>query len=299
MKAKRLKSTLEPVNTLVESRSRALSLVRQFFYERGFSEVDVPQLAKAPCVDVFIDPFSTKDDLYLHTSPEIAMKRLLCRGAKEIFFLGHVFRKEEIGRLHSSEFTMIEWYRTDSSKELFLQESVDLCVLFLGELKFELIDYHKAFELFSTGKEPPYDWSERDKRDYIWSHEVEPQLGKGKLSIVTNYPKEDAALAKLHDVDGKLLAERFEIYFEGVELGNGYHELSDAVEQKKRFEEASSLRAKEGKEVLPQDKKFLDDLACGLPPNTYGMSLGFDRLLLLKEKKQNLSEVVLLPDTLA
>ncbi|MBS0586277.1 MAG: EF-P lysine aminoacylase GenX [Verrucomicrobia bacterium] len=286
------------MNTLVASRSRTFSLVRQFFYDRGFCEVDVPILTRAPCIDLHIDPFATKDGLYLHTSPEIAMKRLLSQGSGDIFFLGHVFRKEERGSLHHSEFSMIEWYKTHTTKALFLEEIVALCSLFTGKLEYEILDYEEAFARFATDRETPSDWSPSDRRHYIWSHDVEPHLGDGRFTFITNYLKEDAALAQTHIVNGVERAERFEIYYRGIELGNGYYELSDPVEQRLRFENENSLRTSENKEALPLDEKFLTSLSVGLPPNTYGMSLGFDRLFLLKEQKEKLSEVLLLPDML-
>lgn len=259
--------------------------------------MDVPILSNASCVDVHIDPFSTQEGFYLHTSPEMAMKQLLSQGSGDIFFLGHVFRREEKGSLHHSEFSMIEWYKTHTDLIPFFQDIVLLCSLFLGSYPYEVLGYDEAFDKFSKNSPTPSQWSASDRKDYLWSHEVEPHLGQNQFTFITDYHKEDAALAQTHIVNGKEVARRFEIYFNGIELGNGYHELSDPLEQRRRFDEENLLRIAEGKSPLPLDEKFLESLA--LPENTYGMSLGFDRLFLLNQQKNSLSEILLLPDMIS
>ena len=280
------------MNTLVACRAQFFQKVRTFFDKRGYLEVDPPALSPFASVDTYIDLFETQDGQFLHSSPEYAMKRLLSNGSGNIYFLGHVFRKEESGSRHSPEFTMVEWYKTETEENLFLQEVHEFLTLFLGPLPMETLTYDDAYYRFAKpcGHQPT--WSTEEKRHYIWATFIEPHLGKDCITIITHFPKEDAALATTSIVNGKEVAKRYEYYFKGIELANGFSELTDPVEQKNRFLEANQKRLLGGKKALPIDPLFLEALEKGLPKNTYGIAAGFDRLLMLALKLTRLSDVL-------
>lgn len=283
------------MNTLVECRSRYFKKVRQFFDTRGYHEVDTFALYPKTSVDAYIDPIVTTCGQYLHTSPECAMKRLLSFGSGDIYFLGHVFRKEELGSLHNTEFTMIEWYKTDTDEATFLQEVVDLLGLFLPTTTFEKVSFSDAFKRYATSSlHVPKNWTKQEALHLQWADEVEPNLGRDQITIIHDFPKEEAACAKTHLVNGVEKAMRFEFYFQGIELCNGFCELSDAKEQEKRYIEANRQREQSHKEPIPYDTYFLEDLKNGLPPNTYGMAAGFDRLMMLGEQKKDIHDILLL-----
>ncbi len=278
-------------------RAKALQKVRAFFANRGVLEVDTNLLSPYGSVDTHIDLFEVIGGGYLHSSPEYEMKKLLSKGSGDIYQLSHVYRKEELGPLHRPEFTMIEWYRVGTSLSSFLEENLALLALFLGEVPHELLSYQEAFENYLG---VPYDAPEETFRavaqergielegqNEIWGCLIEPKLGQEKISIITRYPKEQAALAQTTYVNGEEVAERFEFYFKGIELGNGYHELADPVEQKRRLVRANEERKVLGKPPLPIDPEFIEALERGLP-DCYGIALGFDRLLMLQEKRASL-----------
>ena len=291
--------TQERANTLVGFRANFFKKVRTFFDERGSLEVDPPILSRFAAIDTYIDPFETKDGRFLHTSPEYAMKRLLANGSGDIYFLGHTFRKEESGSRHNPEFTMCEWYKTDTEESIFLQEVLDFLSIFLGKLPVETLTYEEAYYRYAKPSNiNTSSWREEIKRHYIWATSVEPNLGIDKITVITNFPAEDAALATTAIINGKEIAKRYEYYYQGIELGNGFCELTDPVEQKNRFIEANRKRALEEKPDLTIDSFFLTALEKGLPPNTYGIAVGFDRLLMLALKKETLAEVLLFPDNL-
>ena len=290
----------EQVRTLAASRAFYFKKVRHFFDRLGCLEVDPPLLSRFASVDAYIDLFQVEDSQYLHTSPEYAMKRLLAKGCGNIYFLGHVFRKGEVGCRHNPEFTLVEWYMIESDEKTFLQEALSFLALFLGEQSMEVVSYQKAYQTFAKSIETVdlSSWEEEEKRHYVWATFVEPHLGMGKITVVTDFPAEDAALAKTAIVDGVEVAKRYEFYFQGVELGNGFCELLDAVEQKKRLIEANRKRVSMGKKELPLDHFFLEALEEGLPQNTYGVAMGFDRLFMLASKKTKLEEVIPFPNHL-
>lgn len=282
---------------VLEERAKSLQEVRAFFEKRGVMEVDTPLLSTYAPIDTHIDlfevHFSEKEKGYLHSSPEYGMKKLLAEGSGDIYQLGHVFRKDEVGRLHRPEFTMIEWYRTNGSQTSFLEENLALLSLFLGDQPYEILTYREAFENhLGIGWDAPRekllekanDLKIHDPSDLInilWGCFIEPKLGTEKITIITNYPKDQAALAQIKTIDGEEVAERFEFYFNGIELGNGYHELTDPVEQKNRLIKANEERVALGKPSLPLDPELIKALQKGLP-DCYGIALGFDRLLMLK-----------------
>ncbi|MDN3509203.1 MAG: EF-P lysine aminoacylase EpmA [Candidatus Neptunochlamydia sp.] len=283
-------------NNLIE-RAQSLKDVRAFFEKSGVTEVDTPILSPYAPIDTHIDlfevNFSENEKGYLHSSPEYGMKKLLVEGSGDIYQLGHVFRKNEVGHLHRPEFTMIEWYRINGSQTSFLKENLDLLSLFLGNQSHEILTYREAFEkhlgiAWDAPKEKllekAKDLKIHDTSDLInilWGCFIEPQLGAGKITIITDYPKDQAALAQIKTINGEEVAERFEFYFNGIELGNGYHELTDLIEQKNRLTKENKERVAMGKTSLPFDPELIKSLEKGLP-DCYGIAWGFDRLLMLK-----------------
>lgn len=289
-----------------------LARTRVFFSEKNVLEVDTPLLNKAAPIDTHIDVMQVQvapsQVGYLHTSPEYALKRLLSEGSGDIYQLSHVFRAGEIGPLHSPEFTMIEWYRTHLSYQAFIEEALQLIRLFLGSLPSETLTYHDALQKYagvnstSTSNEQLYASARRHNihissgaatwdRDILltllFSFLVEPHLGNNCLTVICDYPSSQAGLAKTEEE----IAYRFEIYARGIELANGYDELLDAQEQRKRLHAANKQRISLGKDPLPIDEEFLAALERGLP-NCCGVAVGFDRLMLLRHNASCLAEIL-------
>ncbi len=274
-------------------------IVRLFFDKRGVLEVDCPALSPYASIDPHIDVMQVNGCGYLHTSPEYAMKRLLAEGAPDIFQMSHVFRKEEKGSFHSPEFTMIEWYRLNLKEAEFQQETIDLISLFIGPSPLHKLSYHEAFLKFTgldISSASPSDYLELAKRNgldigernFLWGTLVEPHFTS--LTMIIDFPAEDAALAKVENG----VAKRFEIYFRGVELANGYHELQDPVDQKRRLVQSEKERQKLGKPPLPRDLNFLQALEKGLP-ECFGVAVGFDRLMMLRLNQSDITNVLPIP----
>ena len=297
----------------LRDRARMLQETRAFFDTRKVLEVDCASLVRCASLDANVEaiPASVTDHQtgYLHTSPEYAMKRLLAYGLGDIYYLGHVFRKGEIGHLHNPEFTMIEWYRSISFESL-IDETCDLIRLFIGSFPTRRLSYAEALQTYA-GIDPftDEDCSEAARRLGIelgtdsekWDRDtwlqlllgfaVEPNLGRGELTVLYDYPPSQAALARVVEKEGNKVAERFEIYFAGIELCNGYHELTDPHEQRLRFEKENEGRALKGKERYALDEKFLAALSIGLP-DTCGVSVGFDRLMLIRHQVKSIRDVL-------
>jgi lysyl-tRNA synthetase class 2 len=288
--------------------------VRSFFAERAVLEVDTPLLGKAAPIDLHIDvmsvPLKGGHLGFLHTSPEYAMKRLLSSGIGDIYQMGHVFRDGEVGHLHNPEFTMIEWYRIGMSFDDLISETLSLISLFLGNTSSQTLTYRQAFQKFAqidyvhatpsdliaTAKSHalclPKDASSWDKDtllQFLLGFIIEPKLQE--LTVLRNYPATQSALARTQTCLDEEIALRFEIYYQGVELANGFHELADPAEQRRRFEEENQERLRHGKNALPIDENFLAALHQGLP-DCCGVAVGFDRLMLLRHNKKTLSEVM-------
>ncbi|HQW09246.1 MAG TPA: EF-P lysine aminoacylase EpmA, partial [Steroidobacteraceae bacterium] len=294
-------------------RAAALANVRSFFQERAVMEVDPPALVNAPVTDVNIHsaevrlPGDASRRFALHTSPEYAMKRLLAAGSGDIYFVGHVFRGAERGRLHNPEFTLIEWYRCGMTLAGLMQEVADLVTRLCGRsFEVEHITYRAAFAR-EAGLDPfdaPLDAlagvasalglaareiaaSSRDELlELIMGAKVGPRLGAGALTFVHNYPATQAALARLDPSDPRT-ALRFELYSGGIELANGFDELADATEQRARFEADLRERARRGLPCGPLDERLLAALAAGLPA-CVGVAVGFDRVLMLAERARRI-----------
>ncbi len=301
--------------SILQDRASMLCEVRKFFSDRQVLEVDCPALVPFPAIDNNIDVMevhlSNSEIAYLHTSPEYAMKRLICYGLKDIYQIAHVFRKGEIGSLHSPEFTMIEWYRLGKDYFSFIEETCCMINLFLGKIPCALISYQDAFQKYAsldpfeadqktliekikTAKISITSDLEIEKRDtllqLILIHLIEPYFSKELLTILYEFPSSQAALAKTFQKDGHAVAERFEIYFKGVELANGYHELCNAEELKNRFEEENICRIEAGKDPYPLDTHFLQALTS--LPDCCGVAVGFDRLMMLKHNRKSIHEIL-------
>jgi lysyl-tRNA synthetase class 2 len=229
------------------------------------------------------------------------MKRLLSEGLGHIYYLGHVFRKGELGSIHNPEFTMVEWYRLNISFADMIQETCDFLFLFLGELPIEMIGYRKAFETYvgidyseislaELQRMTQSSWPRDSCLCYLLTHQIEPKLGQGKLTVFTDFPPHEAALACVTSKNGEQVAERYEIYYEGVELCNGYHELSDEIELRRRFLQKNKEREAEGKPPYALDEKFL--AALQTLPECCGVSVGFDRALMLRHKLKSIKQVI-------
>lgn len=293
-------------------RDRALMLqkARAFFAAKGVLEVDCPALGLAAPVDRHIEVMQVqlKHNItgYLHTSPEYGMKRLLSEGIGDIYQISHVFRDGEIGPLHNPEFTMAEWYRCGFTFQEIIAETCDFIRLFLGDLPSEQITYKDAFSRYLHCDYTSADlhalaqahgasadarfWDRDTLLQYLMSLAIEPHLGKECLLALTHYPASQSALAKTAMHGDEPVAYRFEIFYNGMELANGYHELTDPVEQRQRFESANAVRIQEGKQALAIDEKFLASLN-GLP-DCCGVAVGFDRLMLLRHKATRLSHIL-------
>lgn len=279
-----------------------LAEARLFFAERALLEIDCGALVKQAPIDSNIDCIRTdQDGGFLHTSPEYLLKRLLSEGIGDCYFLGHVYRKGELGHLHNPEFTMVEWYRVGFSLEEMIQESADFLALFFGKKPVHYLPYKKAFEIyvgieFETApllelqKLTQSDWDRKTCLHYLLSHRIEPHLGHDQLTALIDYPPDEAALACVVEKDGKIWAERFEIYHEGIELANGYHELADAFELRRRFQMINKQRLLENKFPYELDETFLTSLQN--LPDCSGVALGFDRAMMLRHKTSSIKQVL-------
>jgi len=297
-------------------RAAVFAKIRQFFAERAVLEVDVPVLSKKAVSDPFIDamdvsyrhyPEDVSQQYYLQSSPEYAMKRLLAAGSGCIYQMGKVFRNGEAGRRHNPEFTMLEWYRV-AFDERGLMDEVAALISAVTDIKtFRRISYQQAFkdylavdingasdrelaEIMRRQVEVSGDYDRDGWLNLLMSHCIEPQL-QGAVFIY-NYPASQAALARVkEDRHGNAVAARFELFIDGVELANGYHELTDSREQQRRFEKDQSQRKALNFPVRPLETRLVSALEHGLP-DCAGVALGVDRLLMLALTKSSISEVL-------
>jgi lysyl-tRNA synthetase class 2 len=282
-----------------------LASARAFFAERGVLEVETPILGAATVSDPQIESLRSTvagiaRPLYLCTSPEYAMKRLLAAGSGDIYQIGKVFRDEERGRWHNPEFTMIEWYRLGHDDGALMQETEGLVARLLAPHRrlaaAERLTYAQALarhagvdigtadeaELGRAAATQGVDCDgalDRDARlDLLMGLIVGPRLGReGAPTFICDYPPSQAALARIRPGPPPVAA-RFELYLDGVELANGFHELADASLQRARFEEDQAKRRRRGQREVPLDVRLLDALCAGLP-DCAGVALGFDRLV--------------------
>ncbi len=282
---------MSPVHSLLKDRASMFQKVRSFFDKRDVTEVDVPHLLPKPQIDAHIDvievdiPENQKG--FLHTSPEYMMKQLLAKGSKDIYQIAHVFRKEEVGRDHNIEFTMIEWYRIGMSLSLLIEEVIDLLSLFLGSQKKTQTSYHKLFQKYLQIDSLENQDLRNQDLDYLFSHKIQPHLGTDGFDVITDFPTSKAELSQI--CEKKKTALRFEIFYQGKELANGYQELLCEKEHRKRFQKQNLLREEMGKKPYELDENFLNCLKD--LPECCGVSVGFDRLMMLKRNQKHLKDI--------
>ena len=304
---------------MLKTRARLLQRIRAFFQAREVLEVETPLLSSAAVTDPHIESYAIQDPQhgkprYLHTSPEFAMKRLLAAGSGSIYQLCKVFRQGELGQRHNPEFTMLEWYRLGFDHQQLMAEVDSLLrelldgYLTLGESR--RLTYRDAFVQYA-GLDPHTSTikqlqakvqqlgidvsglndTEKDPwLDLLMTHVVEPALPRDCPVFIYDYPASQAALARIRQ-DDPPVAERFELYIYGMELANGFHELTDAQEQRQRFEADNRARQAAGLDPMPIDAQFLAALEAGLPACA-GVALGFDRLVMLVAGAKSISEVL-------
>jgi lysyl-tRNA synthetase class 2 len=303
-----------------------LTRIREYFAHAGVLEVDTPVLSAAGATDPAIRSFSTAyhgpgpcqgDWLYLHTSPEFPMKRLLAAGAGSIYQICKVFRDGESGRRHNPEYTLLEWYRTGFDHRALMVDVESLLHEVLRDIMPLTPATHWTYrELFGDGAGiDPFATSANEIRqalrargidappglaedeidgwlDLLLTHVIEPALDAG-LVFVSEYPASQAALARL--LPGEpAVAARFEVYLDGVELANGYHELTDPAEQRRRFERDNSHRSARQLAAIEPDWRLLAAMHSGLP-ECAGVALGFDRLVMIAGGATHINEVIAFP----
>lgn len=303
---------------LQKKRAQILDLIRDFFKQRGFLEVQTPILVKGMSTEPYIDPVTVEffDDRnkqyqgYLITSPEYSLKKLLAQGLKNIFEITKAFRqKEAFGGLHNPEFTILEWYRTKADYQDIMIDTEELIYyittkihgqprfIYQGRevdvsLPWLRMSVKDAFKKWAT-----IDLNKQQKRKNFndWFYEIflnkiEPNLPQNKPIILYDYPLPQAALAKRKSKNS-FYAERFEVYIAGLELCNAFSELTDWKEQLKRLKEDQKIRKQLNKEIIPIDKTFINALKSGLPP-TGGNALGIDRLEMLLLDINNIDDLL-------
>ncbi len=319
-------------------RADMVKSVREFFDRRGYVEVETPALQLSPGMEPHLTAFETalgepngdRQPVYLHTSPEFAMKKLLAAGMQRIFQLARVFRDGERSPRHHPEFTMLEWYQTGAGWRDIAEEAAEFVSAACGPVvqrgdvscdlsqPWEFLSVQDAFaryagiDLMATADHPlnpdtdmlcmfadglgirtadTDTWEDIFFRIYL--DRIEPQLGVGAATVLHSYPASLAALARLSPEDARV-SDRFEIFICGLELANGYGELTDATEQRRRFAVMTAQRIAEGRTPYPVDEDFLAALENGIP-DCAGIALGFDRLVMLAAGVERIEDVLWAP----
>ena len=307
-----------PIPNLLK-RAAVMAEIRRFFTDRGVLEVETPCMSQATVTDIHLFPFETRFvgpghsqglNLYLMTSPEYHMKRLLAAGCGPVFQLCRSFRNEEMGRHHNPEFTMLEWYRPCYDMYRLINEVDDLLQQVLECQPAESLSYQQAFQRhldidpLSADKAQLREVAAKldlsniadteEDRDtllqLLFTMGVEPHIGKDRPTFIYHFPAPQASLAQISPEDHRV-AERFEVYYKGIELANGFHELTDAHEQRLRFEQDNRKRAARGLPQQPIDNNLLAALEAGLP-DCSGVALGVDRVVMLALGAESIGEVI-------
>lgn len=303
---------------IIKDRAEMFSISRAFFEKRKVTEVDCPIMSANASIDIHIDLIRayglSKKTHYLQPSPEYGMKKLLSNGMGDIYQLSHVFRDNEYSMNHNPEFTMVEWYRIGVPLQLLVLETVDFINQFLGEVPYKRISYRDLFLKFTrmdylTATEDeiiqfliengidPNNYNEEEGKDALFNIILEviiqPQLGKNQLCILEHFPASQAMSAKTCKRGKEIVSERFEIFFKGIELANGYNELTNPVEQLQRLKNSNRIRERLGKETLPIDDSLISALRQGLP-DCCGVAVRFDRLMMIRHDKEDIADVITL-----
>ncbi|WP_404409754.1 elongation factor P--(R)-beta-lysine ligase [Pseudidiomarina marina] len=301
---------------ILRQRAALFQTIRNFFQQRNVLEVDTPILGRFGVTDLHLENLETTLSFFpnqrfqLQTSPEYAMKRLLAAYGQSIYQLGKVFRDDEVGRFHNPEFTMLEWYRINFTMQDLINEAVTLLRDVLGAREVHQTTYQRLFQkylnldpltasiaelencLVNDERIADLVKRETDKDTLLqlaMSLVIEPQLKKSDITVVERFPASQAALAELDD--DERVALRFEVYVGGIELANGYQELTHAAHQQLRFNHDNQLRKQFGKNMKPTDFRLLEALDAGMP-NCSGVALGFDRLLMLVTGVSDIRQVL-------
>jgi elongation factor P--(R)-beta-lysine ligase len=308
----------------VQRRGELLWTIREFFHRHGVLEVQTPILSQDMVVDRHIDPVCLPgaslllpdfldSTFYLQTSPEFCMKRLLAAGMSSMYEITSVFRAGERGAYHNPEFTMLEWYLLGAGFQQGVDLLVELIETTLQVESVEQLSYQAAFQnalrcdpleasleelsRLANGLQLGVTANWTDERDewlnLLFSEGVQPLLGRQRPTIVTHYPATQAALARICPGDGRT-AERYELFIDGVELANGYHELLDADELERRNQQALAQRAGDGKPALPARSRLVEAMRAGLPACS-GCALGLDRLLMVAQGATAIDQVLPFP----
>ncbi len=283
----------------LKERARIVQTIRAFFIARGYLEVETPHRIPGNAPEGYIDAVPA-GDWFLHTSPELCMKRLLAAGYEQLFQLARCWRQGERGRRHLPEYTMLEWYRTGVDYTALMTECEDLLTALVpsGKLTYggETIDLTPPWERLTVAEAFARYGSlsmeaalAEGRFDEIVAFEIEPRLGQTKPTFLTEYPASLAALAREKPGD-PAVAERFELYIAGTELANAFSELTNPLEQRERFEREEAQRRAAGKTPYPTPEKFLRELAT--MPAAAGIALGVDRLVMLLTGADTIDEVV-------
>lgn len=304
---------MKPSFEALRARSEILDCIRLFFKERGVLEVETPYLAPHTNPDPHIESFeviSGSQKYFLQTSPEFHMKRLIAAGCGSIYQVARVFRQDEAGRVHNPEFSMLEWYRIGFDHFQLMQEVDSLVQRILGTRPAIKMTYRDAFKKFldvditdvtvhdleGIVKQCEIDitcedWTWDSYLDLLFTHQIEPEL-KAALSpvFIFYFPRSKASLAKLVEVDGELVAARFELFIDGMEIANGFNELTESGEQRKRFIQDNAVRQKAAMASISLDENFLK--ALDNLPQCSGVALGLDRLIMLALKRRDIKDVL-------
>lgn len=292
-------------------RAKLLAKIREFFARRNVLEVETPLLLPTTNPTPYLNNFCC-DELYLQSSPEFAMKRLLAAGSSDIYQICKAFRKEEKGRLHNPEFTILEWYRINFNHHDLMDEIEELLIYITNSPKAKRYTYEEIYKKIL--KINPYQTTLKKLRQLaevnnlrisgldddpdtwlqlLFTHLIEPKLNTKYPFFIYDFPASQAMLARVRKEKTKI-ASRFEVYYQGLELANGFHELKDFTEQRNRFDKDLAKRKELNLPLVPIDEKFL----ASLPnlPNCAGVALGIDRLLLLIAKSSSLDEILCFRD---
>jgi lysyl-tRNA synthetase class 2 len=296
---------------VLRQRSELLRQIRDFFYQRHVLEVDTPALMEHSVTDPYMTALEVvmgKRRFYLQTSPEYAMKRLLAAGSGDIYQLSKNYRADEVGSKHQPEFTMLEWYRLAWNHHQLMDEVFDLVAEITTISARENFTYQQAFENFLSID--PFDIDDKSLKQLAESHfgklpedlfrddyltllfaeKIEPQLGRNAIAFVYDFPASQSALAKVLP-DNPKCAARFEVYCQGMELANGFWELTDPKEQRQRFIEDNKKRQQMGRPTIEIDEAFLAAIEAGLPECS-GVALGVDRLIMLALNQTRIEKVL-------
>lgn len=307
--------SLESRIEILKDRSQMLAASREYFSKKNILEVDCPALSIGAPIDRHIDVMAVTlpsgEKRFLHTSPEYRMKRLLSEGFPSMYQISHVYRESEHGHLHNPEFSMVEWYEIGITFDELIESTLQYVHIFLGTIPCRTFTYRQLWkEYFSIDyvhatcedlvalcvkhdlTHPEMNsWDKDTLLQFAMSFLIEPHIGKNELFVIKDYPGSQAALAKSELRQDEKIAKRFEVYYQGIELANGYHELTDGLEQEKRLQEENKARTKLGKNPLPIDNFFLEAIQKGIG-DCCGVAVGFDRLMLLRHKKDAIYKVI-------